>query len=189
MIEISIFIGLLIFVGYFIKTTRDKVDEYRNERDEFEKKYHEIERKHIDFINEMTDKFSKKISDIEETSKRKIDERVQKVVEDYEEALKVETNALEEQVSNLDKQLGDKIAEITQKNTLYFTCACDRSKQIPCFVDLGSDENYFTCPDCGAVYRIVLNPSSVLMSGIVNNSRIANMYDGVEIGEIERTAL
>ena len=72
---------------------------------------------------------------------------------------------------------------------MYFTCACDRTKQIPCSVDLSSDENYFTCPDCGAVYRIVISASTVLMSGISNNIAIANMYDGKEIGEVDRTSL
>ena len=31
--------------------------------------------------------------------------------------------------------------------------------------------------------------STILMSGISNNPKIANMYDGVEVGEIDRTPL
>lgn len=101
----------------------------------------------------------------------------------------METESLERQVEELDVQLGEKLQEITGKNTMYFTCACDRTKQIPCSVDLSDDENYFTCPDCGAVYRIVINASTILMSGISNNQSIANMYDGKDVGEIERTVL
>lgn len=130
-----------------------------------------------------------KVTELETKYKKHADERVQKVINDYEEALKLETEALEKQVSELDNELGVKLQEITGKNTMYFTCACDRTKQIPCSVDLSSDENYFTCPDCGAVYRIVISASTVLMSGISNNIAIANMYDGKEIGEVDRTTL
>lgn len=115
--------------------------------------------------------------------------KVEKVIQDYEEALKLETEDLEEKVAQLDEQLGEKIQEITSKNTMRFTCACDRTKYIPCTIDLSEEENYFTCPDCGAVYKVVISASTILMSGITNNPKIANMYDGVEIGEIDRTPL
>ena len=132
---------------------------------------------------------SSKVAELESKYKKQADDRVQKVINDYEEALKLETESLEKQVSELDEQLGVKLHEITGKNTMYFTCACDRGTQIPCSVDLSSDENYFTCPECGAVYRIVINASTVLMSGITNNTKIASMYDGKDIGDIDRTML
>ena len=94
-----------------------------------------------------------------------------------------------EKVAELDEQLGDKLKEIADKNTMSFTCACDRTKYIPCTIDLSDDENYFTCPECGAVYKVVINASTILMSGITNNTKIANMFDGVEVGEINRTPL
>ena len=130
-----------------------------------------------------------KVTELETKYKKHADERVQKVINDYEEALKLETEALEKQVSELDNELGMKLQEITGKNTMYFTCACDRTKYIPCTIDLSEEENYFTCPDCGAVYKVVISASTILMSGITNNPKIANMYDGVEVGEIDRTPL
>lgn len=154
-----------------------------------EEKVTELQKQQSDFIVSVKKQMEEKVTELETKYKKHADERVQKVINDYEEALKLETEALEKQVSELDNELGIKLQEITGKNTMYFTCACDRTKQIPCSVDLSSDENYFTCPDCGAVYRIVISASTVLMSGISNNIAIANMYDGKEIGEVDRTTL
>lgn len=154
-----------------------------------ENKLTEYQQQYNDFIIKVKTDMNNKITELENKYKKQADDRVQKVINDYEEALKLETEGLERQVSELDEQLGIKLQEITGKNTMYFTCACDRSKQIPCQVDLSSEDNYFTCPDCGAVYRIVINASTILQSGITNNPKIANMYDGKEIGEVERTML
>ena len=154
-----------------------------------EEKVVKLQKQHTDFIASVKEQMENKVIEIESKFKKQADERVQKVINDYEEALKLETDSLEKQVAELDEQLGMKLHEITGKNTMYFTCACDRSKQIPCSVDLGTDENYFTCPECGAVYRIVINASTILMSGITNNPAIANMYDGKEIGDVDRTEL
>ena len=158
-------------------------------RENAEERVIELQKKHSDFIASVKDKMDIKVSELEEKYKKQANDMVQKVINDYEEALKLETEGLENQVAELDEQLGQKLQEITGKNTMYFTCACDRTKQIPCSVDLSSDENYFTCPDCGAVYRIVVNTSTILMSGITNNTKIASMYEGKEIGEVERTVL
>lgn len=156
---------------------------------EAENKLTEYQQKYNDFIIKIKTDMTDKVNELESKYKKQADDRVQKVINDYEEALKLETEGLERQVSELDEQLGIKLQEITGKNTMYFTCACDRSKQIPCSVDLSSEENYFTCPECGAVYRIVINASTILQSGITNNPKIANMYDGKEIGEVDRTML
>lgn len=156
---------------------------------EAENKLTKYRQEYNDFIIKVKAEMNDKVTELESKYKKQADERVQKVINDYEEALKLETEGLERQVSELDEQLGIKLQEITGKNTMYFTCACDRSKQIPCSVDLSSEENYFTCPDCGAVYRIVINASTILQSGITNNPKIANMYDGKEIGEVHRTIL
>lgn len=154
-----------------------------------EEKVVELQKIYSDFKEDIKIQMKSKIGELEEKYKKNADERVQKVINDYEEALKLETEGLEAQVAELDEQLGMKLKEITSKNTMYFTCACDRGTQIPCSVDLSNDENYFTCPQCGAVYRIVVNASTVLMSGISNNHAIATMYDGKEVGEVERTSL
>lgn len=164
-------------------------DMFFDERTAAENKVIELQEKHSEFISSIKEQMSSKVAELESKYKKQADDRVQKVINDYEEALKLETESLEKQVSELDEQLGVKLHEITGKNTMYFTCACDRGTQIPCSVDLSSDENYFTCPECGAVYRIVINASTVLMSGITNNTKIASMYDGKEIGDIDRTML
>ena len=156
---------------------------------EAENKLTEYQQKFNDFIIKVKTEMNDKVTELESKYKKQADDRVQKVINDYEEALKLETEGLERQVSELDEQLGMKLQEITGKNTMYFTCTCDRSKQIPCSVDLSSEDNYFTCPECGAVYRIVINASTILQSGITNNPKIANMYDGKEIGEVDRTML
>ena len=156
---------------------------------EAENKLTEYQQKYNDFIIKVKTDMTDKVNELESKYKKQADDRVQKVINDYEEALKLETEGLERQVLELDEQLGIKLQEITGKNTMYFTCTCDRSKQIPCSVDLSSEENYFTCPECGAVYRIVINASTILQSGITNNPKIANMYDGKEIGEVDRTML
>ena len=142
-----------------------------------------------DFVQDATKKMEEAKVSLEEKYKKESDLRVEKVIRDYEEALKLETEDLEEKVAELDEQLGDKLQQIAAKNTMRFTCTCDRTKYIPCTIDLSEEENYFTCPECGAVYKVVISASTILMSGITNNPKIANMYDGVEIGEVDRTAL
>ena len=132
-----------------------------------------------DFVQDATKKMEEAKISLEEKYKKETDLRVEKVIRDYEEALKLETEDLEEKVAELDEQLGNKLQEIASKNTMRFTCTCDRTKYIPCTIDLSEEENYFTCPECGAVYKVVISASTILMSGITNNPKIANMYDGV----------
>lgn len=142
-----------------------------------------------DFVQDATKKMEETKVSLEEKYKKETDLKVEKVIRDYEEALKLETEDLEEKVADLDEQLGIKLQEIASKNTMRFTCACDRTKYIPCTIDLSEEENYFTCPECGAVYKVVISASTILMSGITNNPKIANMYDGVDIGDVDRTPL
>ena len=188
--------GVYYFMNKRVNNLESKVSKAESEvitakgyQQNAEEKVIELEEKHSDFICSIKEQMSCKVAELESKYKKQADDRVQKVINDYEEALKLETESLEKQVSELDEQLGVKLHEIKGKNTMYFTCACDRGTQIPCSVDLSSDENYFTCPECGAVYRIVINASTVLMSGITNNTKIASMYDGKEIGDIDRTML
>lgn len=201
MIEVLLTLFGSIGVTYFIMNkklvdTQSKLSKAESEsiaakgfQETAEENVIKLQKQQSDFIKSIKEQMENKVTEIENKYKKQSDDRVQKVINDYEEALKLETESLEKQVAELDEQLGIKLQEITGKNTMYFTCACDRSKQIPCSVDLSSDENYFTCPDCGAVYRIVINASTILMSGVTNNTAIANMYDGKEVGEVERTTL
>lgn len=154
-----------------------------------EEKVIELQKTYSNFVENAKTEIEKTKANLEEKFKKETDLRVEKVIQDYEEALKLETDDLEEKVAQIDEQLGEKIQEIAAKNTMRFTCACDRTKYIPCTIDLSEEENYFTCPDCGAVYKVVISASTILMSGITNNPKIANMYDGVEVGEIDRTPL
>lgn len=188
--------GVYYFMNKRVNNLESKVSKAESEvitakgyQQNAEEKVIELQEKHSVFISSIKEQMSSKVAELESKYKKQADDRVQKVINDYEEALKLETESLEKQVSELDEQLGVKLHEITGKNTMYFTCACDRGTQIPCSVDLSSDENYFTCPECGAVYRIVINASTVLMSGITNNTKIASMYDGKDIGDIDRTML
>lgn len=195
-ILIALGLGACIGVYYTMNKKRIVLDNtIKNLKEELSKsieaesKLTEYQQKFNDFIVKVKTEMNDKVTELESKYKKQADDRVQKVINDYEEALKLETEGLERQVSELDEQLGIKLQEITGKNTMYFTCTCDRSKQIPCSVDLSSEDNYFTCPECGAVYRIVINASTILQSGITNNPKIANMYDGKEIGEVDRTML
>ena len=154
-----------------------------------EEKVVELQKKYTEFVANAKAEIEKTKVSLEEKYRKESELKVEKVIRDYDEALKLETDELEEKVAELDEQLGMKIQEIAEKNTMRFTCACDRTKYIPCTIDLSEEENYFTCPDCGAVYKVVISASTILMSGITNNPKIANMYDGVEVGEIDRTPL
>lgn len=154
-----------------------------------EEKVIELQKKYTEFVANAKSEIEKTKVSLEEKYRKESELKVEKVIRDYDEALKLETDELEEKVKDLDEQLGMKIQEIAEKNTMRFTCACDRTKYIPCTIDLSEEENYFTCPDCGAVYKVVISASTILMSGITNNPKIANMYDGVEVGEVHRTPL
>lgn len=188
--------GVFYFMNKRVNNLESKVSKAESEaitakgyQQNAQENVEKLKEKHQNFIKNIKVQMNQKLVELEEKYKRQADDRVQKVIADYQEALKIETQGLESQVAELDEKLGQKIQQITGKNLMFFTCACDRTKQIPCSVDLSSDQNYFTCPDCGAVYRIVINASTVLMSGISNNVKIANMYDGVDVADVERTTL
>ena len=188
--------GIYYFMNKRVNSLEGKVSKAESEaitakgyQQNAQENVEKLKEKHQNFIKNIKVQMNQKLVELEEKYKKQADDRVQKVIADYQEALKIETQGLENQVAELDEKLGQKIQQITGKNLMFFTCACDRTKQIPCSVDLSSDQNYFTCPDCGAVYRIVISASTVLMSGISNNVKIANMYDGVDVADVERTTL
>ena len=188
--------GVYYFMNKRVNDLESKVSKAESEaivakgyQQNAEEKVIELQKTYTNFVENAKSEIEKTKTNLEEKYKKESDLKVEKVIQDYEEALKLETEDLEEKVAQLDEQLGEKIQEIAAKNTMRFTCACDRTKYIPCTIDLSEDENYFTCPDCGAVYKIVISASTILMSGITNNPKIANMYDGVEVGEIDRTPL
>ena len=188
--------GVYYFMNKRVNNLESKVSKAESEaivakgyQQNAEEKVIELQKTYTNFVENAKTEIEKTKVTLEEKYKKESDLKVEKVIHDYEEALKLETEDLEEKVAQLDEQLGEKIQEIAAKNTMRFTCACDRTKYIPCTIDLSEEENYFTCPDCGAVYKVVISASTILMSGITNNPKIANMYDGVEIGEVDRTPL
>lgn len=188
--------GVYYFMNKRVNNLESKVSKAESEaivakgyQQNAEEKVVELQKKYTEFVANAKAEIEKTKVNLEEKYKKESELKVEKVINDYEEALKLETEDLEEKVAELDEQLGVKIQEIAEKNTMRFTCACDRTKYIPCTIDLSEEENYFTCPDCGAVYKVVISASTILMSGITNNPKIANMYDGVEVGEIDRTPL
>jgi F0F1-type ATP synthase membrane subunit b/b' len=188
--------GVYYFMNKRVNALESKVSKAESEaivakgyQQNAEEKVIELQKTYTNFVENAKSEIEKTKVSLEEKYKKESDLKVEKVIQDYEEALKLETEDLEEKVAQLDEQLGEKIQEIAAKNTMRFTCACDRTKYIPCTIDLSEEENYFTCPDCGAVYKVVISASTILMSGITNNPKIANMYDGVEVGEIDRTPL
>jgi F0F1-type ATP synthase membrane subunit b/b' len=188
--------GVYYFMNKRVNNLESKVSKAESEaivakgyQQNAEEKVIELQKKYTEFVANAKSEIEKTKITLEEKYKKESELKVKKVINDYEEALKLETEDLEEKVAELDEQLGMKIQEITEKNTMRFTCACDRTKYIPCSIDLSEEENFFTCPECGAVYKVVISASTILMSGITNNPKIANMYDGVEVGEINRTPL
>lgn len=188
--------GVYYFMNKRVNSLESKVSKAESEaitakgyQKNAEEKIIELQKTYTNFVENAKIEIEKTKVSLEEKYKKESELKVEKVIQDYEEALKLETEDLEEKVAQLDEQLGEKIQEIAAKNTMRFTCACDRTKYIPCTIDLSEEENYFTCPDCGAVYKVVISASTILMSGITNNPKIANMYDGVEVGEIDRTPL
>lgn len=188
--------GVYYFMNKRVNDLESKVSKAESEaitakgyQQNAEEKVIELQKTYTNFVENAKTEIEKTKVSLEEKYKKESELKVEKVINDYEEALKLETEDLEEKVAELDEQLGMKIQEIAEKNTMRFTCACDRTKYIPCTIDLSEEENFFTCPDCGAVYKVVISASTILMSGITNNPKIANMYDGVEVGEINRTPL
>ena len=188
--------GVYYFMNKRVNDLESKVSKAESEaitakgyQQNAEEKVIELQKTYTNFVENAKTEIEKTKVSLEEKYKKESELKVEKVIQDYEEALKLETEDLEEKVAQLDEQLGEKIQEIAAKNTMRFTCACDRTKYIPCTIDLSEEDNYFTCPDCGAVYKVVISASTILMSGITNNPKIANMYDGVEIGDIDRTPL
>lgn len=172
-----------VFFRWVFDRTHQRNIELEEQVSELQQRVVTMRGEHNSFINTVKVEMEKKLNVVEEHYKRQMEERVDRVIREYEEALKLESENLEKRVSELDEQLGEKINEINSKNTMFFTCACDRSKQIPVQVDLSSDDNFFTCPECGAVYRIDISSSTILMSGVSNNVKLANMFDGVEVGD------
>lgn len=139
-------------------------------------------------LETMTSKFD----ELEETVKKEMDEwkeeiekekeeqiriQVQAMESNYDEALKEEMENLDKEIKKIDEKLGEKMKETLSKNTLFFTCVCDRNREIPCTMDLSSDENKFRCDRCGAEYRVEFSAYPILLSNVSSNQTLASLYD------------
>ena len=71
----------------------------QKEKNDAEKINVELNNKREEFIDTVKEKMNLKVIELEEKYKKNADERVQKVINDYEEALKLETESLETQVN------------------------------------------------------------------------------------------
>lgn len=107
-----------------------------------------------------------------ENAKETIEREVE---EEYTEAIEEQKRELQEKVGELDRLLGERMHEIEEKNTLFFTCACDKTRKIPVSIDL-SQENRFTCENCGSTYRVNINARPILLSNISDNKVLANIF-------------
>ena len=115
--------------------------------------------------------------ELEKESKEEIRIQLEMMESNYNEALKEEMENLDIEIKNIDEKLGEKMRDILSKNTLFFTCVCDRNKQIPCVMDLSSDNNRFRCEHCGAEYRVEFSAYPILLSNVSSNQTLASMYD------------
>lgn len=107
--------------------------------------------------NKLKDSYNKRVEDIKanyEKKKKEDQKELENAVTETEEQLK-------KSVEEIDKVIGDKIADLTLKNTLTFDCVCGE-KDIPCFIDL-TKENTFRCKNCNSVYSIQAKFSPLLI--------------------------
>lgn len=97
------------------------------------------------------------------------------IEQEYNDAIETQKSELQEQIKKVDEMLGERIQEIAAKNTLTFTCSCNKNRRIPVEIDF-TKENRFTCDNCGSVYRVELRPYPVLLSNVSNNQTLANIF-------------
>lgn len=82
-------------------------------------------------------------------------------------------------IEKVDKMLGERLAEVRERNTVRFNCVCSPAAEDGIDVEIDfTKDNFFTCPKCGARYRVGITLSPILMSGVTNNRRIAGIFDG-----------
>lgn len=97
------------------------------------------------------------------------------VEEEYEQALNEQIEEFGNKVKDIDKMIEETVDDIRAKNTLYFSCSCNKDTKIPVPLDF-TTENRFSCDKCGSVYRVELNAYPVLLSNVSNNKVIANIF-------------
>lgn len=107
--------------------------------------------------DKLKETFNKKFNEV----KADFDKKEKEKDKELEDALKESEEELKKSVEMIDSMIGEKIADLTLKNTLTFDCVCGK-KDIPCFIDL-SKENTFRCESCNSVYVVQAKFSPVIV--------------------------
>ena len=143
-------------------------------------------------MKEKCEAIGKSLSDLESSTLKEMDEwkneiekksneelrlSIERIETDYNVALKEEMDNLNKEIEDIDTKLGEKIQDILRKNTLSFSCACDKTRKIPCTIDFSKEENRFICDRCGSEYRVEISAYPVLISNVSSNKILANLYD------------
>lgn len=134
---------------------------------EYDKLKAEFEKRQAD----LKDAFDKKAEKLKTECEQERLENEQEV----EEALKGAEEELKNYVDTVDNLIGDKIADLTLKNTLTFDCVCGK-KNIPCFIDL-TKENTFRCDKCNSVYAIHAKFSPVIIGRASSEEEFAKIVE------------
>lgn len=144
----------------------------------------------------VVDKVKKECRDEVEQVKNDCDKRVEQaqfeanttiknMEEEFNQACDDQIKELKSKINEVDEMLGQRIEQIRQTNTLYFNCVCSPESPIPCEMDLSKEENHFTCPNCGALYRVELNAYPILVSTITTNTKLASILDDTDEEQYE----
>ena len=155
----------------------DELFDVKLEKETLESKYNKL----YDSINEIKESAEEEMAQWKEKIEKECSEelrlKTESIAAEYDEALKEEMNNLNKEIEEVDKVLGERYKEMVAKNTLLFTCVCDKTKKIPCPIDFSADENRFSCENCGAEYRVEISAYPVLLSNVSSNKTLAALYD------------
>lgn len=156
-------------------------DEYQAKIQEFKQILQAERDREQEELKSQREEESKKLQDDKEKEvaaiKLNYQSKIKEIENEFNEACEQQVEDLKKQIDNVDKILGERIEEIKTHNTLYFKCVCKRPQPIPCEIDFAKEENYFSCPDCGAIYRVELNAYPVLISNITTNGSLADLIE------------
>lgn len=121
--------------------------------------------------NKLKDSFDKKYKDLESSFLKKDEEKDKEL----EEAIKETEEELQKSVEKVDELIGEKIMDLTLRNTLTFDCICGK-KNIPCFIDLSKD-NSFRCENCNSVYLVQAKFSPVIIGRASSEEEFAKIVE------------
>lgn len=121
--------------------------------------------------DKIKDTFDKKYNALVKDYKIKEKEKDKEL----DEAVKESEEELKKSVEKIDQLIGEKIADLTLKNTLTFDCVCGK-KDIPCFIDL-TKENTFRCDSCNSVYAIQAKFSPVIVGRASSEEEFARIVE------------